>query len=47
MPYLVKLVNAYDSPIRQHHGSSLHDESTSDGVPEHRGSQTSCAAALS
>lgn len=44
--YLVKLVDADDSAVGQHHGSTLHDESAGGGVPQHGGSQTSCTAAL-
>lgn len=45
-PHLVKLVNAYDSSVSQHHGSALHDEPAGVGVPEHRGRQTGCTAAF-
>lgn len=44
--YLVKLVDAHDPAVGQHHGSPLHDESSRAGVPEHGGSQTGRAAAL-
>lgn len=44
--YLVKLIDADDSAVGQHHGSPLHDESSGAGVPQHRGGQTSCTAAL-
>lgn len=44
--YLVKLVDAHDPAVGQHHGSPLHDESSGAGVPEHGGSQTGRAAAL-
>lgn len=44
--YLVKLVDAHDPAVGQHHSSPLHDESSGAGVPEHGGSQTGRAAAL-
>lgn len=45
-PYLVKLINAHHPTVSQHHGSSLHDEATGDGVPQDRGRQTSSTAAF-
>lgn len=43
---LVKLINADHSSISQHHCTTLHDKTTSDGVSQHGGSQTSSTAAL-
>lgn len=44
--YLIELVNAHDTAVSQDHGAALHDESTGGGIPQHRGRQTSCTAAL-
>lgn len=47
LTHLIKLINAHNTTISQDHSAPLHDESTSGGIPQHRGCQTSCTAALS